>query len=553
MAEAKPKLNTRAAGKVALAVMASRVLGLVREVLFAGLFGAGRSMDAFFVAFKAPNLLRDLFAEGALSTAFITVFSKKIQAEGDRSAWALASKMATLTLVFMSAITIAGILGADWIIAVLAPGFDPEKAAFTVLLTRIMYPFILMVSLAALVMGMLNAKDIFGVPALASSFFNIGSILGGVTFGWLIDPSFGPRALIGLAIGTLIGGMLQLCVQLPSLKAAGFRFHFDFVWRDPDVRKILVLMGPSVVAGSAVQVNVMVNSIFASFLQDGAVSWLQYAFRLMQLPLGIFGVALSTVTLPALSKIVVSGDMRHFRETLAKAMRLSIFLTIPAATGLIVLGQPIIELIYQRGKFTGTETLRTAEALQFYALGLIGYACIKVVAPAFYALDRKWVPMYVSFVAIGLNIALNYLLIFVLKIGHQGLAISTAVSATANFGLLYFFMRNGLGSLETKKFIALGGKSLLASLGLAAVVWFGGQWIPAGSEYFVGWATPFFGGGNSLLLAGLGFFSRVVLLLSLIGGGIGVYLFLCWAFKVHEVQDALAVFAKKFVRKFGKR
>lgn len=534
MSDPRPKLNTRAAGIVALAVMSSRLLGLLREVLFAGLFGAGRNMDAFFIAFKAPNLLRDLFAEGALSTAFITVFSKKIQTEGDQSAWTLASKMATMTLIFMSAITVLGIIGADWIIALLAPGFDAEKAELTILLTRIMYPFILMVSLAALVMGMLNAKNVFGIPAMASSFFNIGSILGGVGFGWLLDPSFGPKALIGLAIGTLIGGILQLGIQLPSLHRAGFRFHLDFHWRDPGVRQVLAIMVPSVIAGSAVQINVMVNSIFASFLADGAVSWLQYSFRLMQLPLGVFGVAIATVTLPVVSKIAAGGDIGHFRETIAKAMRLSVFLTLPSALGLMVLGQPIIELIYQRGKFTMVETLHTAEALQFYAIGLVGYSCIKVLAPAFYAMDRKWVPMVVSFGAIGLNISLNYLFIFYAGMGHRGLALSTALSATANFSCLYWLMKRYLGGLETHRFFVSLAKCCVAGVLLAGAVWLGAREL-------AGWTQE-----ASLWI-------RATALLSLIAGGVSIYLLGCWTLGVSETRDATSLLLGKIQRRFSRK
>jgi hypothetical protein len=234
------KLNTRASGVIAAAVMLSRLLGLVREVLFNALFGTA-AMGLFLIAFRLPNLLRDLFAEGALSTAFITVFSQKLEKEGSASAWALASKMLTLATIFMSAVSLLGIIFAEPLVNLLAPGFDPQDAAFTILLTRIMYPFILMVSLAALVMGILNSRQIFTAPALASSFFNIGSIAGGVLFGWIIDPSFGPKALTGLAIGTLIGGFLQFAMQLPSLHRAGFRFRPDFRWNDSGIKRTLIL------------------------------------------------------------------------------------------------------------------------------------------------------------------------------------------------------------------------------------------------------------------------------------------------------------------------
>src|SRR5580692_8930151 len=317
------RLNTRAAGVVGLAVLCSRLLGLAREQIFAALFGGGRVMDAFTIAFRIPNLLRDLFAEGALSTAFVTVFSRTAALQDDAAAWRLADKVATLTAVSLSAITVLGIITAPWLVAALAPGFDADKAALTVILTRVMYPFILLVSLAALVMGMLNARNVFGMPAMASSFFNLGSIVGGVILGYWIDPHFGLRALIGLAFATVIGGALQLIVQLPSLGRLGYRFRPDFRWRDPGVKAILLLMGPAVIAASTTQVNVLVNSVFASSLENGAIFWLAAAFRLMQLPLGLFGVALGTVTLPLLSRLVVANRMDAFRSELSKAMRLA--------------------------------------------------------------------------------------------------------------------------------------------------------------------------------------------------------------------------------------
>src|ERR1700676_363483 len=358
LASGNERISTRVTGVVGIAIFCSRVLGLIREVVFAALFGAGKNLDAFLMAFRVPNMLRDLFAEGALSTAFITTFSKKIATEGDDSAWRLASKVATLTVVFMSAVTLLGILFAPQLIDVMTWwSWSPEKTAITILLTRIMWPFILLVSLAALVMGMLNAKNIFGMPAMASSFFNLGSIVGGVALCYWLDPQadwrhphFGERGLMGLAIATLIGGLLQLVVQLPSLGRVGFRFRPDFNWRDPGVRIILALMGPATIAASAVQINVLVNSGFAARLGDGPVSWLNIAFRLMQLPLGIFGVAIGTVTLPLVSKSAAVGNMDEFRAILARGMRLAFLLTIPSAVGLAMLAGPIISLIYEHGR-----------------------------------------------------------------------------------------------------------------------------------------------------------------------------------------------------------
>ena len=433
-------------------------------------------MDAFLTAFRAPNMLRDLFAEGALSTAFVTTFSRRIATDGDASAWRLASKVATLTLVFMSALTVLGIIGAPVLIHILAPGFPLEKAALTIQLTRVMFPFILLVSLAALVMGMLNARNVFGMPAMASSFFNLGSIIGGVALCYWLEPQadwrhphFGERGLMGLAIATLIGGLLQFLVQLPSLGRVGFRFRPDFNWRDPGVRTILALMGPATIAASAVQVNVVVNSGFASALGDGAITWLNVAFRLMQLPLGIFGVAVATVTLPLISRSAAVGNTAEFRGALSHAIRLVMLLTIPSAIGLIILANPIIGLIYEHGRFTAFATEQTAVALRCYAVGLVAYSADKVLAPAFYALDKRNLPMLVSLCSIAVNFCLNYFFTFHLKLGHGGLALSTSLVAFTNFMLLYTMMRRYTGRLETGAMIKTLAKLLVAGALLAGI------------------------------------------------------------------------------------
>src|SRR2546423_2266052 len=359
------RISTRATGIVGVAILCSRLLGLIREQVFAGLFGAGKNLDAFLMACRVPNMLRDLFAEGALSTAFVTTFSKKIASEGDHSAWGLANKVATLTVVFMSAVTLLGILFAPQLVGVMTWwSWSPEKTALTILLTRIMWPFILLVSIAALAMEMLNAKNVFGMPAMASSFFNLGSIIGGVALGWWFDPHFGARSLVGLSIGTLIGGLWQLTAQFPSLRRAGYKFRADFRWRDPGVRTVLALMGPAVIAASAVQINVLINSGFAAQLGDGRVSWLNIAFRLMQLPLGIFGVAVATVTLPLISRSAAVGNTVEFRGALSHAIRLVMLLTIPSAIGLMILAEPIIGLIYQHGRLPGASTIQIAGALR---------------------------------------------------------------------------------------------------------------------------------------------------------------------------------------------
>ena len=527
--ERTEKLNTKAAGVIGLAVMCSRLLGLARDQIFAALFGGGGAMDAFTAAFRIPNLLRDLFAEGALSTAFVTTFSKTIARGGDEAAWRLANKVATLTALVLGLLCIAGMLFSPQLVAALAPGFDPEKAALTAQLTRIMFPFIPLVSLAALVMGMLNSKSVFGMPAMASSFFNIGSIVGGVGLGFWIDPHFGPHALVGLAVATVFGGALQFAVQLPSLARLGYRFHPDFRWRDAGVKAILLLMGPSVIAASTTQFNVLINSIFASTLGDGPIFWLAIAFRLMQLPLGLFGVALGTVTLPLLSRLVVAGQMGAFRAELARAMRLALLLTIPSTVGLVMLADPIISVLYQHGIFNAHEAAQAAGALRFYAIGLAGYAALKVLVNAFYALDRRKTPMLVSFLAVGLNLLLNWLFTFRLGWGHRGLAFSTGCIATFNFLLLYALMRRHLDGLESRRMLVMLGKVAVAAAALAAVCAVSSHWLMAGWE-----TQPFLGKLGGLL--------GTIVVGAVVFGGCGA------ALHIEEIKELQAAVKRRLSR-----
>lgn len=537
MSGTKNRLSTKAAGIVGIAVMCSRVLGLIREQVFAALFGASANMDAFIVAFRTPNLLRDLFAEGALSTAFITTFSKKISSEGDESAWRLANKVATLTAVFMSGITLLGIVFAKQLVWLLAKGFEttPGKFELAVHLTQIMFPFILMVSLAALVMGMLNAKNVFGMPAMASTFFNIGSIVGGIALGWLLDPKFGTKeygtgSLVGLSIGTLIGGAMQLVVQFPALARAGYKFRPDFAWRDEGVRQILLLMGPAVIAASAVQVNVMVNGNFASQLGNGPVSWLNYAFRLMQLPIGIFGVALGTVTLPVVSRCVAAGDTAGVRQNLARGIRLACLLTVPCAIGLWFFSEPIISLIYQRRRFTFDDTLQTAAALKFYAIGLVAYSGIKVLAPAFYAIGKRNAPMMVSFFSIATNYVLNQIFTFNLHWGHRGLAFSVGLVAIINFVILYMMMARHVSGLETRFLFATLAKIVIAGVPLALLC-IGAQ------RYFM---TD---------LAQMAFMPKALVTLVTIPAGAALFFTTAYLLKIDEVQDVTRMLARRFLPK----
>jgi putative peptidoglycan lipid II flippase len=535
MAERLPRTG-KATAIVSAAVMLSRVLGLIREIVFNALFGP-QVLQFFIAAFRVPNLLRDLFAEGALSTAFITVFSAKIAREGEESAWRLANRVGTLTLVVMTLITVAGMVYSPNLIGWIAGGYvggtitdyPGGDALLTSRLTMVMFPFILMVSLAAQVMGMLNAKHVFGWPAMASSFFNIGSILGGVALAWTFDRGFGPKALFGLAWGTLIGGLLQLAIQFPSLRRIGYRPRLDFSWRDSGVADVLRNMAPAVVAASAVQVNVMVNTSFATHCDAGAVTWLNNAFRLMQLPLGMFGVAIGTVTLPFLSRSAATGERGDFRAALAKGIRLVFFLTVPAGVGLWMLADPILSVIYEHGKVKTVDIAQSAAALRFYAIGLAAYAGMKVLAPAFYAIGRRKTPMVVSFLAIGLNYGLNSLFIQ-LGYGHSGLALSTGCVALANFSLLYWLMRREIAQLETRRLLVTLVKVFIASDAMALVCW-GAQWLLLGP-----WAT-------------MGLPLRIAALVLTIGLALGAFCTVAALLKMREMHDFLDAIRRKLSRR----
>ncbi|MEY4484535.1 MAG: murein biosynthesis integral rane protein MurJ [Verrucomicrobiota bacterium] len=537
--DTKPSVGTM--GLVSLAVLSSRLLGLLREILLAAFFGGENRKwyECFLTAFRLPNMLRDLFAEGALSTAFVTTFSKTHKTDGEEAAWSLARKMVTLTAVFMSLISLLGIVFAPWIVRAMSPGWvkdNADKVDYAIFLAQIMYPFILLVSLAALVMGMLNARKVFGIPAMASTFFNIFSIIFGAGLGWWFDPHFGKTALIGVSIGTLIGGLAQLVVQLPSLRRVGFRFRPDFAWRDPGVKKVLQLMVPSVISGSVVQFNVFLNSCFASYIvnemgkTDGPQAWLNYSFRLIQLPLGIFGVVIATVTLPAISRLATEGVTDAFKETLARSLKLVFLMTLPSAVGMAILAEEIIGVIYQHGRFDDYDTAMTALALRTYAWGLIFYAGIKIVQPAFYAIDRRFVPVLVSVVAVAVSAVSNWICVHKLHLGHEYLALGTSLSAFVNFTLLMLALRRIGGPIQGSDLFSNMLKLLVSSAMLALVCWGAKQTVLTGFHH-----QPLY--------------QQIVVLCVTIGVAAGVYFGMNIMLKNKEVSEFSAILKRKFLRK----
>ncbi len=441
----------KSAGTIGIAVMFSRILGLVREQFFAGLFGAGTANDAFVVAFRIPNLLRDLFGEGALSAAFVTVFSDYDQNKSKEETWKLASIVLVFFACALSVLTLVAIYFSDEIVSLLIKKeFEliHGKKELTILLTKIMMPFMLLVSLSAVVMGILNTKNRFFVPALASSFFNIGCIVGGVGLA-LTLPHWNVQPIIGMAIGTLIGGVLQLSVQLPSLFRCGFTFYPRFNFKDPGLVRILKLMIPAVIGLSATQINIFINTKFAASCIEGSVSWLQYAFRLVQLPIGIFGVAIGVAAMPLLARHSANKNIDELKNTFVSAQTMVFCLTIPAAVGLFILAEPIIRLIFERGAFTSSDTIATAQALALYSIGLFAYSSNKVLVPVFYAIEKPHFPVIASFLAICTNVAFIHLTIELFQ--HRAIALSVSVTMMINFIFLTAILFRELKGFSLQK------------------------------------------------------------------------------------------------------
>lgn len=476
--DSKHESLVRSAGIVSAAIFLSRITGVIREIVMARLFGAGEIYDAFLLGFRIPNLTRDLFAEGALSSAFVPVFTKYLSTKGKAEAAELSNLVATALLVVVSILCVLGMIFSPQLVNLLAPGFAqiPGKFALAVKLTRIMFPFLLLVALAAQAMGILNSCNQFGVPALSSTFFNIGSVGFGLVIGFLAGPRLGLSPIEGMAYGVVVGGAWQLFWQVPSLIRRGFVFRPRFDLSHPGLRNIAHLMGPAIVGNASVQVNVMVNTNFASSITDaaghvmnGPVSWLGYAFRFMMLPLGLFGVAIGSATLPAISRSAATGDMAEFRNTLARSLGLIFLLTIPSSVALAVLGDSMIAVVYQGGKFRVSDTHQTALALSCYAVGLAGYAAIKVLAPAFYALNDARTPMIVSLASILINAAAASSMVKLAGLGHAGLALSTSVVALFSSVVLFAVIRRRIGGVQGRRLFASFVKITAASVAMGAV------------------------------------------------------------------------------------
>jgi putative peptidoglycan lipid II flippase len=460
----------RSAGVFGLATIASRILGLIRDQVLAYYFGAGNAMDAFRVAFRVPNLVRDLFAEGAMSAAFVPTFTRLLTLHGRDRAWRLASSVINALLLVTTVIVILAIVFADPLVRAFAAEFAdvPGKLELTVRLARIVSPFLILVAIAAALMGMLNSLGHFFIPALSPAMFNVASIVVAVAFIPFAD-RLGVEPIMIVAIGTLVGGFAQVAIQWPPLKQEGFRYQPVLDARDEGLRQVLFLMGPGTIGMAATQINVFVNTMLATREGTGAVSWLDFAFRLMYLPIGLFGVSIATAATPAVSRLAAASDLARIRGTIAHAIGLMLLLNLPASLGLIVLAKPIVSVIFERGRFTAADTEATAAALQFYAIGLVGYSIVRIVSPTFYALRRSRLPVFASVGSVMVNVILNVWLVGLL--GFRGLALGTSLTALMNAVVQLWMLRREIHGIEGRRIVNSLARVVVASLVMTAAVW----------------------------------------------------------------------------------
>jgi len=457
------------AGKIGLGTFASRILGLVRDMTKAYFFGTGIAADAFTVAFRVPNLLRALFAEGTLSAAFVPVFGEYLAKRSKRETWMLASVAWSILAIILVVVALLGIAVAPYVVKIMAHGYRhvPGKLDLTISLTRIMFPYIIFVGLAALSMGMLNSLRHFFAPAVSPVLLNASMIAAMILFCRRVGelPS---EQVYALAVGVLVGGAAQLGIQVPFLKKKGMSFRFRPNWRHPAVKKILSLMVPGVLGLGILEINAFVDTYLGALLRPGSVAALEYGNRLMQLPLGVFGVALGTAVLPTLSIQAAREDFDQLRDTFSFAVRFVCFIMIPASLGLIVLRYPVIRLLFERGEFTrGDSVSMTSWALMFYAVGLASYGMIKCTVPVFYSLKDTRTPVKIAVVAMLSNIVLNVILMQFLQLG--GLALATALSATINVTLLMRHLRRRLGWVKGRDIFRSVGRIAIAAALMALV------------------------------------------------------------------------------------
>ncbi len=513
----------RAAGVVSFYTLLSRILGLIRDMVIASFFGATIAADAFVVAFKIPNMLRRFTAEGNMTIAFIPVFTEYLKTRTKDEAFELARVILTILSIILVVITLTGIMLSPWIVRLIAFGFGSEgpKYELTVLLTRITFPYILLVSLVAFFMGVLNSLKHFAAPAAAPIFLNLGII--GATY--LISPHL-PEPVVGAAIGVLIGGLMQIALQLPWIYKYGITLKPLWKPGHPAVKRIGLLILPALFGSAVYQINQLTGTLLASYLPGGSIAWLYYADRLVELPLGVFAIAISTAALPSLSRQAVEKDETAFLDTINHAIKITFFITIPSIVGLIVLGKPIIQLFFQRGAFDALSRDMTAIALTYYAIGLWAFSGVRIVVSAYYALQDTVTPVKVSFVTFLSYLFLGLILMVPLK--HGGLALALTLSSAINFILLIFFLKKRMPEWNLSPMLLSVFKVFSASVLMGACL------ILLNMKLFANNTNP-------------GTIALVIQVVTMVISGLFIFLFAAWIFRCRE----LGIFASLLKIKRG--
>ena len=450
---------TKAASVVGGATSLSRILGYIRDAVIAAVFGAGTYADVFFIAYRIPNFFRRLVGEGALTVSFIPVFTDALTLGSRERAKRLVSTAFTFFTIVLGLLTIAGIIFSKEIVEITAPGFATvqHKLPLTVSLTRWMFPFLFFICLVALGMGVLNSLKHFTAPALSPVLFNLSMIVSTI----FLIPFF-KEPVYALVFGVVFGGILQFLYQLPYLKRYDMFPRLDFNFSDPDIKKIMLLMLPAVLGTAVFQINILITSRFASGLQEGSVSYLYYADRIVELPLGVFAIAVATAVLPSMSESAAREDWSGFKESLSFAIRLVTFITVPAAVGLVTLGIPIVTMLFQRGEFGYEATRGTVYALYFFSIGLVAFGGVKILASAFYSLKDTLTPVKVGITAVIANVIFCFMLIGPLQ--HGGLALATSLASMINLLILFLILRKRLGGIGGRKIFTSAVKVILSSV-----------------------------------------------------------------------------------------
>lgn len=459
----------RAAGVVGAATLASRVMGYARDMVMSWAFGTAFVADAFYVAYRIPNLLRELLAEGSTSAAFIPVFSETLSKGSKEEARRLADALLARLLVIFGLVTLMGIIFAPFLVKAIAWGFrvDPEKYALTVRLTRLMFPYLFFIGLAALAMGMLNSLRSFLAPASSPVMYNMVII-----FAVLLSVNFIENPIEGVAVGVVLGGLSQFLIQIPWLRRHGMVPWPRYFQSHPGVARIWRLALPVFLSSAVTQVNIFISTILASFLATGSIAYLYYGMRFVHLPLGVFGVAMATAILPTLSSQAARGELSDFRETFSHGLRLVLFIMFPAMVGLMTLRVPIVNLLLEHGEFDRLSTIGTASAILFYAVGLWAFAGVRITSQAFYSLHDTKTPVKVAAFSVVINLFLSIMLMG--PLAHAGLALANSIAAMFNLGVLTIMLRRKIGRIDGRRIARALSKIIPASALIGLIGWWVG-------------------------------------------------------------------------------